>query len=85
LFPWRQASHLNSPARHRDQAGRTVHHDWLIPLLIVVLLPIKILDCLDMLDIVAALLRLIGAVIAGTAKLAAFLIRKLVAAWKPQA
>lgn len=59
--------------------------DWLIPLLIVVLLLIKILDYLDMLDIVAALLRLNGAVIAGTAKLAAFLIRKLVAAWKPQA
>ena len=59
--------------------------DWLVPLLIVVLLLIKILDYFDMLDTVAALLRLFGAAIAGTARLAAFLIRKLVAAWKPQA
>jgi len=77
---------LNSPAGHRDQrAGEFIMFDWLIPLLIVVLLLIKILDYLDMLDIVAALLRLNGAVIAGTAKLVVFLIRKLVAAWKPQA
>jgi len=77
---------LNSPAGHRDQrAGEFIMFDWLIPLLIVVLLLIKILDCLDMLDIVAALLRLNGAAIAGTAKLVVFLIRKLVAAWKPQA
>ena len=74
-------SPLNSPAGHRDQAGRRVHHVRLAePLLIVVLLLIKILDYLDMLDTVAALLRLIGTAIAGTAKLAAFLIRKLVAA-----
>jgi hypothetical protein len=51
----------------------------------VILLLIKILDYLDMPDGVAAILRLIGAAIAGIVKLAAFLIRKLVAAWKPQA
>ena len=58
--------------------------DWLIPLLIVVLLLIKILDYLDMLDGVAAILRLVGVAIAGMAKLIAFLIRKLVAAARPQ-
>jgi|SRR5882724_1749520 len=46
---------------------------------------IKILDYLDMLDVVAALLRLNGAAIAGTAKLVVFLISKLVGALKPQA
>jgi hypothetical protein len=42
--------------------------EWLIPLLLVVLLLIWILDYLDMLDGVAAILRLIGAAVAGKAR-----------------
>ena len=58
--------------------------EWLILLLIVIVILIKILDYLDLLDIVTDALRLILATIVGTAKLAAFLIRKLVAGVKPQ-
>lgn len=55
--------------------------EWLIPLLIVVVILIKILDSLDLLDIVTDALRLVLAAIMGTVKLA---IRKLVTTSKPQ-
>jgi nucleoside permease NupC len=58
--------------------------EWLIPLLILIVILIKIFDYLDLLDVVTDALRLVLAAIVGTAKLAAFLIRKLVAAAKPQ-
>jgi len=69
---------------HRDQAGRRAHHVRLADTALD-RGSLADQDPRDMLDTFAALLRLIGVVIAGTAKLAAFLIRKLVAAWKPQA
>jgi len=46
--------------------------EWLIPILIVALLLLWILDYLGMLEVVGAVLELIGAVIAGVAKLAAY-------------
>lgn len=58
--------------------------DWLIPLLIVVLLLIKILDYLDLLDLVAAALGLIVAAIVGTFKLLARLVRSLAGRSSPQ-
>ena len=54
--------------------------DWLITLLIVVVLLIWVLDYLDMLEPVTAILRLIGVVITGVAVLATFLLRKLITA-----
>lgn len=56
--------------------------EWLIPLLLVVLLLIWILDLPEILG--EALGGLVVAMIAGTVKLIAFLIRKLVMAGKPQ-
>jgi hypothetical protein len=58
--------------------------EWLIPILIVALLLLWILDYLGMLEVVGAVLELIGAVIAGVAKLAAYLIRRLTGSSKPQ-
>jgi hypothetical protein len=58
--------------------------EWLIPILIVALLLLWILDYLGMLEVVGAVLELIGAVIAGVAKLAAYLIRWLTGFSKPQ-
>ena len=56
--------------------------EWLIPLLIVALLLIWILDLPEIVG--EALGGLVLAAIVGTVKLAAFLIRKLVTAGKPQ-
>ena len=56
--------------------------EWLIPLLLVVLLLIWILDLPEIVG--EALGGLVLAAIVGTVKLAAFLIRKLVTAGKPQ-
>ncbi|UPK01645.1 hypothetical protein [Bradyrhizobium sp. 170] len=56
--------------------------EWLIPLLILVLLLIWILDLPQIVG--DALGGLVLAVIVGTVKLTAFLIRKLVTAGKPQ-
>ena len=56
--------------------------EWLIPLLIVALLLICILDLPEIVG--EALGGLVLAAIVGTVKLAAFLIRKLVTAGKPQ-
>jgi chromate transport protein ChrA len=58
--------------------------DWLIPILIAVVLLLWILDYLGILEVVGALLELIGAVIAGVAKLATYLIRRLTGATRPQ-
>ena len=54
--------------------------DWLIPLLIVAILLIWILDylgLLDFLEVVAALVSLIGAALVGTVKLLVRLVRHL--------
>ena len=58
--------------------------EWLIPILIVALLLLWILDCLGMLEVVGAVLELIGAVIAGGVKFATYLIRRLTGSSKPQ-
>jgi nucleoside permease NupC len=58
--------------------------EWLIPILIVVVLLIKILDYLDMLEGVTAILGLIAAAVVGTVKLTACLIRSLAGSSKPQ-
>ena len=51
--------------------------DWLIPILIVMALLIWILDYLGMLEVVGALLELIGAVVAAILRLATWLVRKI--------
>ena len=56
--------------------------EWLIPLLLVALLLIWVLDLPEILG--EALGSLVLAAIVGTVKLTAILIRKLVAAGKPQ-
>ena len=56
--------------------------EWLIPLLLVALLLIWILDLPEIVG--EALGGLVLAAIAGTVKLTAFLIRKLVMAGRPQ-
>jgi hypothetical protein len=56
--------------------------EWLIPLLLVVLLLVWILDLPEILG--EALGGLVVAMIAGTVKLIAFLIRRPVMAGKPQ-
>ena len=51
--------------------------DWLIPLLIAIALLIWILDYLGMLEVVSALLELIGAAVAALLRLATWLVRKI--------
>ena len=58
--------------------------DWLIPLLIVVILLLKILDYLDMLEVVGSVLRLIVAAAVGTVKLAVRLIRHFAGSSMPR-
>ena len=58
--------------------------EWLIPLLIAAVLLLWILDYLGIFEVVGAVLELIGAVIAGIAKLATYLIRRLTGPSKPQ-
>jgi chromate transport protein ChrA len=58
--------------------------DWVVPILIIVLLLIKILDSLDMLEGVTALLRLIAAAAVGIARLTVRLVRHLAGASRPQ-
>jgi len=57
--------------------------DWVIPILIIVLLLIKILDSLDMLEGVTAVLRLIAAAVVGTVKLTVRLVRHLAGVSRP--
>ena len=51
--------------------------DWLIPILIVMALLIWILDYLGMLEVIGALLELIGAAVAAILRLATWLVRKI--------
>ena len=59
--------------------------DWLIPLLIVIILVIVILDYIGLLDLLSAVVGLIGAAIGLMAEHLVRLVRRLIGGSKPQA